>query len=191
MAEESRGPTCHLRGTGDLLLVTNSEDAAGVLTERDPVTGHVRHQSSVHLVAEHLPGLWVGVPVARPTVHLGLDQDGVRPGGVYEEGAGAGHGDVSLAPPALQRGLAVHTVTVPLLHLGGRGPHVPQHLPAGAGRGGRRGQGRLRGEHGVWRGPRRRPWSGVVGGGSLALISTNIHQVSTTHTSLTSLATQP
>ena len=179
MPEESRGPTCQLRGAGDLL------------TERDPVTGQVRHQSSVHLVAEHLPGLWVGVPVARPTVHLRLDQDRVRPGGVYEEGAGAGHGDVALAPPALQRGLAVHTVAVPLLHRRGRGAHVPQHLPAGAGRGGGRRQGSLRGEHGVWRGPLGRPWSGVVGGGSLALISTNIHEVSTTHTPLTSLATQP
>ena len=155
------------------------------LTERDPVAGHVRHQSSLHRVAEDLTPVRVGVSVAaRPAVHLRLDEDRVGPGGVDQVGAGAGHGDVALGPPALQCGLAVNTVTVPLLQLGRWRPHVAQDLPAGAGRGGRRRQGRLGGQQGGGaRLGRGRP--GVVRGRGLALLSPEIYQVSAAHTSLT------
>ena len=151
------------------------------LTERDPVAGHVRHQPALHRVAEDLATVRIGVSVAGPPVHLGLDEDRVGPRGVDKVGAGAGHGDVALGPPALQCGLAVNTVTVPLLQLGRWGPHVAQHLPAGAGRGGRGRQGSLRRQEGVLGsdGP------GVVRCRGLALVSPDIYQVSAAHTSLT------
>ena len=152
------------------------------LTERDPVAAHVRHQPALHWVAEDLTAVRIGVSVAaRSSVHLCLDEDRVGSSGVNQIGAGAGHGDVALGPAALQCCLAVNTVTVPLLQLGGRRPHVAQHLPAGAGRGGRGRQGSLRGQEGVLGsdGP------GVVRCRGLALVSPDIYQVSAAHTSLT------
>ena len=153
------------------------------LTQRDPIAGHVRHQSPLNRVPKDLTSVRIGVSVAGSSVHLSLDEYRVGTRCVYKIRAGAGHGDVALRPSTLQRGLAVNTVTVPLLQLWGRGSHVSQHLPAGAGRGGGWRQGSLRGQQGLsvlWS-----DRSGVMRGRSLALISPNINQVSAADTSLT------
>ena len=153
------------------------------LTQRDPIAGHVRHQSPLHRVPKDMTSVRIGVSVAGSSVHLSLDEYRVGTCCIYKIRAGAGHGDVALRPSTLQRGLAVNTVTVPLLQLWRRRSHVSQHLPTGAGRGWRWGQGSLGGQQGVsvlWC-----DRSGVMRGWSLTLISPTINQVSAPNTSLT------